>query len=460
MKAATTNGRALAALALLWMFATGALAAPSDWNARISLVEVFASMPGAKGGVLLADENLASVFHVGQLVDIVCHYQYTKIGPDGAYPGFTVSFHARGSIFDTKAVAQSSAPFKSVWSSWILKEEGTYNLGCRINAMDADVDDNTGKRQITVLPAKSGEAGWLPAPAPQIVSPGAGQIFMLGPTLSLHAKARLPAKPFANQTNFVEYAKKTADVERWHMEIVRTGSGPLSAFETRVGELKGELSTIEFGAQLTSQWFEKNGAGPGNYALRTWITQQRQDGTYVGPSARVDFRLVEGKAALANTPPPIAQASPPPTPIDPATGRVGPGVPAPGPTRSSMPTAEGARGSAPGQTQLPAVQSPSTGGTSAPSAVRPSNWGSMPTTRNVPVPATQGPAPMSGPAATRGIRALDPDTARALAVASCTRVAGTTALHFACTSPAGLERCEALKQQNKVDQCALTGRLR
>jgi hypothetical protein len=89
-----------------------------------------------------------------------------------------------------------------------------------------------------------------------------------------------------------------------------------------------------------------------------------------------------------------------------------------------------------------------------------SDWGSLPTTRNAPVPATQGTAPMSGSAATRAIRALDPDTARALAVASCTRVAGTTALNFACTTPAGLERCEALKQQSKVDQCALTGRAR
>jgi hypothetical protein len=122
------------------------------------------------------------------------------------------------------------------------------------------------------------------------------------------------------------------------------------------------------------------------------------------------------------------------------------------PTNSRLPAVQ-----APANSQLPAVQAPATRSTAPTVPGAAPNWGAL---------GNQGgsPQPPSAPstrstttsAATRAV--LDPATERALAAASCTRTPGVNGLRFSCASRAGLERCETLRRQSKVEQCTLRER--
>lgn len=214
------------------------------------------------------------------------------------------------------------------------------------------------------------------------------------------------------------------------------------------------------------------------------ISQQPTPHAAAGGTGAAAALAAGGATAATARTPNVAGVAPTPVPVDRGAGQAAPSVALPSTASSSalgarasvnpataraqLPAVQStleARGAAvppppPGvQSRLPAVQS-SPGGIAPAAAARAPDWGALPSPRSAPVAPSQRPAAMAGVGDTRATRALDPETARALSIASCMRVAGATGLDFNCSTPAGLERCEALKRQDKVDQCALTGRTR
>lgn len=142
-----------------------------------------------------------------------------------------------------------------------------------------------------------------------------------------------------------------------------------------------------------------------------------------------------------------------------STGTAGAPGSAPKPSLGSAPAAPTSRGIGPRQA------AGSTTGALAPQPMlrQPSDARSETRQRTI-LPAVQQPSPARAiaPPIRSGARP-DPTraaTERELAAAGCARVRGAppASLSLSCTGQAGLERCEALRAQRKVDQCALNAR--
>lgn len=168
-----------------------------------------------------------------------------------------------------------------------------------------------------------------------------------------------------------------------------------------------------------------------------------------------------GRAAPSPT-----TTAPAPSAASPQAGSRLPAVQAP--ASSHLPAVQAPAGSAlpaaqsPAASQLPAVQAPANSRLPAVQTPAPStaptapNWGAL----GGQAGSLQPPAPATRAGSTSAATAavLDPATERALAAASCTRTPGASGLRFSCASRAGLERCETLRRQSKVEQCTLTER--
>jgi hypothetical protein len=156
------------------------------------------------------------------------------------------------------------------------------------------------------------------------------------------------------------------------------------------------------------------------------------------PTARTQLPAVQ-------TPPPQARL---PSMQAPATANT---VSTPPPTRSQLPAVQ-----APSpQSQLPAGQpaAPGAGRTAAPGAAP--NWSALGAAPGSSPPMTA--ARVGAPSMTANSTAPASDAiARELAAAGCS--AGPGGSRFACATRAGFDRCEALRRERRVEQCALSER--
>ncbi|CAG1005094.1 hypothetical protein BURK1_03171 [Burkholderiales bacterium] len=184
----------------------------------------------------------------------------------------------------------------------------------------------------------------------------------------------------------------------------------------------------------------RDGSDDPCYAMPYQIGQAIPDATFKQPPSVV--------------PPPSTASEPP------MTARAFPAQPRP--SRSAPLQSPLQRDATPaGSTsQLPAVQAPPQQRMQAPTA-RTLDWGAAGAMRSPP-PGAMPPPPAAArsqpppsavvaSAAAASAAALE----RELAAASCTR-APARGLRFACTTRAGFDRCEAMRQQRRVEHCAMT----
>jgi hypothetical protein len=288
------TGLALATLA------PGAGAAKlAGWNVSVASFTSHAEVPDVANGIWVNEQTETTLFQVGSGVVLVCPWKYTTIGPVKNFEPFDVGIFstqgANGPVakLDVKKFDPKGPKGGLVHTLWVPKLPGKFQLHCRSSAVDENPQDNERKLFVLVVPKNgSGSDGSFPAPTPVIEAPKQNALFALEPGARLYLGVTLPDHPFGNAKNIAAYAMATPYEERWHIDVVRRGTGALSAFEDEVAAFAGPLTSLEIGAvagkQLTTTWFEQHG-GPGAYRIRAYLTQQVDSGTRTGPKVSVDF---------------------------------------------------------------------------------------------------------------------------------------------------------------------------
>jgi len=254
-------------------------------------------------GVMIPLWNtIATVFREGEKVGFHCNAGILEKG-DEKY-NFPIYFYVDGAL-----VAQVSrkdnleATNRPVWTATGV---GTHTLECRMQSNVGSKANDSANTAFVVKPYVAGEPGVLYTQSsfsgPKITSIQSGQKFVLRPDLKISVEALIGSASY-----FVSYTKSSPYDELWHIEIVRRGSGKMSAAETLVTQDSGVISTSKFGTTL-GEWFMVN-AGAGLYAARTYLSQKRPDGYFVGTSDRVEFEVV-APLTLGNAGLQVVQSSP------------------------------------------------------------------------------------------------------------------------------------------------------
>lgn len=269
------------------------------WNVRVTSFSSHADVPDVASGIWVNEQTESTVFQVGAAVVLVCPWQYQAIGPAKNFAPFYVGiFSMQGAggpatHIEIKKFDPAGPQGGLVQTLWAPKLPGEYELRCKADAIDGNLQDNERKLFIKVVP-KDGSRyeGSFPAPAPAIEAPKKGAQFALEPGARLYLRVTLPDKPFANAQNIAAYAQATPYDERWHIDVMRRGTGAQSGFEDEVAAFAGPLTSLDIGGvaakQLTTHWFEQHG-GAGGYRIRAYLTQQLGSGTRVGAKVSVDF---------------------------------------------------------------------------------------------------------------------------------------------------------------------------
>jgi hypothetical protein len=113
-------------------------------------------------------------------------------------------------------------------------------------------------------------------PPVQLLNP-AGELCVLGPAPPLNA--RLPNR--RGKANVIEYAKASPFEEKWHIEIIRRGTGGLGGFESKIGRSPGRLPALTLSPTAPGCSNFKTG----NYA--TGHTASANGATVSRPNSRV-----------------------------------------------------------------------------------------------------------------------------------------------------------------------------
>jgi hypothetical protein len=270
------------------------------WNVSIVSFTSHADVPAVSGGMWINAQTETSLFQVGEPVTLVCPYSYQQIGAPQNFRPFDIGIIALngGGVAEKHDVTKFdkfAAPNGLAHTVFVPKHAGTFEFLCSFNGVDENNQDDERKLTVKIVPQDdSGYVGSFPAPVPVIVAPVKDANFSLEPGARLYLRVTLPPTPFANVKDIAAYAVATPYDERWHIDILRRGSGATSGFEDEVAAFAGPLTSLEFGSivgqNLTTQWFEQHG-GAGLYRIRVYLTQKVQAFTKAGAQVSVDFEV-------------------------------------------------------------------------------------------------------------------------------------------------------------------------
>jgi len=259
-----------------------------------------------EGVMVVVWSDKATVFREDEKVGLKCDTSVQKT--DEEKYNFPIYFYVDGALFAQLSGKDILDPSKM--PVWTAKGVGTHTLECRMKSNIGSKANDSANVALIVKPYIPGEPGvFYPLTfyhGLEFSSPTSGQRFVLRPDLKVNIKVTLHGAEY-----FASYTKSTPYDELWHIEIVRRGSGPMSATETLVVQDSGVISASPFGTTL-GEWFMAN-AGAGQYVARAYISQKRPDGYFVTASERVEFEVVapltRGNAGLQGV-----QSSPAVTP--------------------------------------------------------------------------------------------------------------------------------------------------
>lgn len=389
------TGRPKTPLRVSALLASGLVAAPSwSWDATPTSLGVYQDSGNASiiQGVAAAVASGTS-FDEGTPLLLRCQYKYLDDGGANKSPSWQIEFTVDGkSVGGVQAVPGPETYIESHTSSnckyvvagcsstttnvakmvnethlaqvkWLAVGEGTRTVQCHLNPKKAPGEtnpyNNIAQETITVKRVKPLAGGELPSV--QLQSPPEGSSFFLVPGVQIQLFAKVTPQPTGGKANLIEYAKLSPFEEKWHIEIVRRGSGPLSGFESKVGEFTGPLKDLKFGAQLTYAWLQQHGsAKTGSYAARAYVAQNANGSVVTGPNSRVEFELKEPVSARLGAQPqiPAVGASPPPSVILPPPAQPTGRLPSPQPPLTAPVAPAGSVQPMPVLPNLPAVQQP------------------------------------------------------------------------------------------------------
>ena len=250
----------------------------------------------------------ASVFREGDPVGLACNAGGPPVNKDDMYENFRIFFFVDGKLLKSLTRLENAA--HSDPAIWTATGVGTHALECRVDAKaPGDKANDSASVAVVVKPKVAGEPGVMyygafgSTEGPKVTAPKQGERYTLQPDMTIDVIAAVPGGAYTTG-----WAQQTPYDERWHIDVVRRGSGPNSAAEALVMRDTGALTTPKFGTTL-GEWFVKNG-GVGRYAARIYFSQQRPDGYFESASSRIEFEVTERTTdERSNRPPAVAAAA-------------------------------------------------------------------------------------------------------------------------------------------------------